>query len=47
MFDVLIESNPELKPKKTALALAISLVLHSAVLVLAIIVPLFFTETLD
>ena len=35
MFDVLIESNPNLKPRKTALSLAISLVLHGLILVLA------------
>jgi hypothetical protein len=47
MFDVLIESDPNLKPRKTALSLAISLVLHGVILVLAIILPLFFTETLS
>ena len=47
MFDVLIESDPNRKPKKTALSLAISVVLHGVILVLAIILPLFFTETLS
>ena len=35
MFDVLIESDPNLKPRKTALSLAISVVLHGVILVLA------------
>lgn len=30
MFDVLIESDPNLKPRKTALSLAISVVLFMA-----------------
>ena len=47
MFDVLIESDPHLKPKKTALSLAVSVVLHGLILFLAIILPLFFTETLS
>ena len=47
MFDVLIESDPHLKPKKTVFSVAISLFLHAVVLVLAIILPLFFTETLS
>jgi periplasmic protein TonB len=47
MFDVLIESDPELKPRKTLLSLTISILLHSLVLMLAIVVPLFFTEPLS
>ena len=47
MFDVLIESNPQTKAQKKALSLFVSIVLHSIVLMVAIIVPLFFTDTLS
>jgi hypothetical protein len=47
MFKLLIESDPHLKPKKKALSLAVSVVLHGLILFLAVILPLFFTETLS
>jgi periplasmic protein TonB len=47
MFEKLIESNPEVRPEKTILSLTISAFLHACILVVAIITPLFFTETLN
>jgi len=47
MFDILIESNPAIKPKKTLFSLIISVFLHSVILMVAIITPLFFTDTLN
>ena len=47
MFDILIESNPTMLIHKKILSLLASTVIHSLVLNTAIIVPLFFTETLN
>jgi len=47
MFDILIESNPEIRPKKTLFSLIISIILHNTILMVAIITPLFFTDTLN
>src|SRR5262249_57046254 len=47
MFDILIESNPEIRPKKTLFSLIISILLHTTILMVAIITPLFFTDTLN
>src|SRR5262245_24583710 len=47
MFDRLIESNSEVRPEKTILSLCISTFLHAFILLVAIITPLFFTETLN
>lgn len=47
MFDILVESNPEIRSKKTLFSLIISILLHSIILMVAIITPLFFTDTLN
>jgi periplasmic protein TonB len=47
MFDILIESNPGIRPKKTLFSLIISIILHTTILMVAIITPLFFTDTLN
>ena len=47
MFDALIESNPDIRPKKTLFSMTISILLHSIILMVAIITPLFFTDTLN
>ena len=47
MFDVLIESSPNIRIQNKIFPIIVSTILHSLVLIVAIMLPLYFTETLN